>query len=160
MTRRGAKQKYREGDWFTVPLQDGRFAIGLIARTTKKSPSILFGYFFGPARDAAPELADTADLQPGSAVWVHMFGDVGLHAGTWHVLGQAPDWQRDGWPMPGFVHKDSLVPGRYTRRDYPEGDPGADPVESRVGEDEIAGLAEDGLAGSRFVEQRLTKLLT
>jgi hypothetical protein len=115
---------------------------------------------FGPARDVAPELADTAELQPGAAVWVHRFGDIGLHAGTWQVLGQTPDWQRAVWPMPGFVHKDSLVPGRYTRRDYPGEDPGADPVESRVGQDEIAGLAGDGLAGAGFVEQRLTKLLT
>lgn len=103
-----------------------------------------------------PELADTAGLQPGAAVWVHRFGDASLHDGTWQVLGQTPDWRRDVWPMPGFVHKDSLVPGRYTRRDYP----GADPVESRVGVGEIAGLAEDGFAGSGFVEQRLTKLLT
>ena len=60
--------------------------------------------------------------------------------------------------MPGFVHKDSLVPGRYTRRDHPGEDPGADPVETRIGADEIAALVEDGFAGSGFVEQRLTRL--
>jgi hypothetical protein len=45
MTRRGAKQKYIEGDWGAVPLVGGGYALGVIARTTKKSPSTLFGYF-------------------------------------------------------------------------------------------------------------------
>ncbi|MEA5360830.1 hypothetical protein VA596_14885 [Amycolatopsis sp., V23-08] len=110
--------------------------------------------------DDAPAPADTAGLHPGAAVWVQKFGDAGLHDGTRRVLGQSPDWQRDVWLMPVFVHKDLLVPGRYTRREHLEDDPGADPVERRVGEDEIAGLAEDGFAGAGFVERRLTRLLT
>ena len=50
------------------------------------------------------------------------------------------------------------MPGRYTRRDHPGEDPGAAPVETRIGADEIAALVEDGFAGSGFVEQRLTRL--
>ncbi|MFF4601109.1 Imm26 family immunity protein [Amycolatopsis sp. NPDC001319] len=160
MTRRGAKQKYREGDWFTVPLEGGTFALGLIARSTKKSHSIFFGYFFGPARASIPSLWDVADLWPADAVWVGMFGDVGLHDGTWRVLGRTPGWDRDTWKMPAFVHKDVLVPGRWVLREYPDEDPGARPVGRRIGEAEAVGLSRDGLANAALVELRLTRLLT
>ena len=39
------KASYREGDWFAVPLRDGGYAAGLIARANPKG--VLLGYFFG-----------------------------------------------------------------------------------------------------------------
>ncbi|MFB9923906.1 Imm26 family immunity protein [Amycolatopsis halotolerans] len=160
MTRRGAKQKYREGDWFAVPLESGKYAVGLIARSTKKSHSIFFGYFFGPARAAVPSLSDIEGLRPDDAIWLSQFGDIGLHDGTWPVLGQSPGWDRADWPMPAFAHKDALIPDRYVRREYPNEDPGIHSTQQRISAEDAATLPEDGLAGSGFVEQRLTKLLT
>lgn len=160
MTRRGAKQKYREGDWFAVPLDSGKYALGLIARSTRKSPSISFGYFFGPARGSVPLLSDLEGLQLGDAIWLSQFGNGGLHDRTWLVLGQSPDWNRADCPMPAFAHKDAPIPDRYVRREYPNEDPGIHPTQQRISAEEAATLPEDGLAGSGFVEQRLAKLLT
>lgn len=160
MTRRGAKQRYGEGDWFTVPLEGGAYALGLIARSTKKSQSIFFGYFFGAAPRSVPQLSDAVGPLPADAVWVGMFGGVGLHDGVWRVLGHTPGWDRDTWKMPAFAHRDALVPGRRVRRKYPNEDTGARPVERRIDETEAAGLREDGLANAALVECRLKRLLT
>jgi hypothetical protein len=44
--------KYREGDWFAVPLRNGGFAVGLVARANPKAA--LLGYFFGPKTKGYP----------------------------------------------------------------------------------------------------------
>ncbi|SEC06121.1 RHS repeat-associated core domain-containing protein [Amycolatopsis tolypomycina] len=159
MTRRGAKQKYVEGDWVAVPLVGGGYALGVIARTTKKSQSTLFGYFFGPKRETLPSLSDAEGLRREDALWTSVFGDVGLYDGSWVVLGRLADWDRDAWRMPAFVHRDSLV-GLFSLVEYPGDDPGERPSRRRITEEEARGLPESGSAGSGFVEQRLTKLLS
>jgi hypothetical protein len=47
-----------EGDGFAVPLRDGGYAIGVVARMDRKG-SVL-GYFFGPRYDEPPKLAEVA----------------------------------------------------------------------------------------------------
>lgn len=47
------RAKYREGDWFAVPV-DGWFAVGVVARAGRGP--VLFGYFFGPRRASPPLL--------------------------------------------------------------------------------------------------------
>ncbi|WP_284747924.1 hypothetical protein [Amycolatopsis sp. RTGN1] len=61
--------------------------------------------------------------------------------------------------MPAFVHRDSLV-GLFSLVEYPGDDPGERPSRRRITEEEARGLPESGSAGSGFVEQRLTKLLS
>ena len=51
----------REGQWFAVPLDDGRFGTGLVARDSKTG--VLLGYFFGPARESPVSLEQTAGFR-------------------------------------------------------------------------------------------------
>ena len=148
-----ARSSYREGDWFAVPLREGGFAIGLVARANRDG--VLLGYFFGPRRDALPSLADAQGLVPADAVLVGKFGHLGLKQGKWPVLGQVEDWNRDAWPMPAFVRYEELT-GQSFKVIYDGDDPNR-----LIREEEISpGTAEqgpkDGLMGAGFVEKVLT----
>lgn len=60
------KVNYREGDWFALPLREGGFAVGVIARANPEAA--LLGYFFGPRRGEVPSLGELSDLRAGDAV--------------------------------------------------------------------------------------------
>ena len=90
------KPKFGPGDWFAVPLPDGTWAVGRIAR---RGGPILFGYFFGPRRRQVPTLTEVASLRPEDAAYVTRFGYLGLREGEWPILG-AEDFDRSAWPMP------------------------------------------------------------
>ena len=162
MARRG-RLPYREGDWFAVPLRDGGYGVGRVARMPPppKRGVHLLGYFFGPRRDRVPALEEVASLAPGDAVSVERFHDLGLVEGRWPVIGGAgPGWaaERDRWPMPAFGFHDETR-GRYYRREYAD-----DPRQPMARQDPItaeqyAGLPRDGFAFVGAVEIRLTRLL-
>lgn len=80
--------KFGEGDWFALPIKDGGWALGLIARRRPRS-STLLGYFFGPRRQSPPILADATGLDPSDADLIHVFGYLGLKNGEWPVLGNS-----------------------------------------------------------------------
>jgi hypothetical protein len=86
----------------------GGYALGVIARTAKKSQSTLFGYFQPETRGDSGALG-CRRFTTENTVWACVFGDVGLYGGSWVVLGRLADWDRDAWRMPAFVHRDSLV---------------------------------------------------
>lgn len=148
-----ARVSYREGDWFAVPLREGGYATGIVARANRDG--VLFGYFFGPRRDDVPVLADVEGLQPDDALVVGKFGHLGLKQGKWPILGHREGWDRNSWPMLALVRYEELT-GRSFRVFYDDDDPNR-----LVREEEIPpGLAEqapsDGLMGAGFVERMLT----
>jgi hypothetical protein len=147
---------YSEGDWFAVPLRDGGFAVGVIARAN--SDGVLFGYFFGPRRTEPPSLDEVATLSPADAVMVRKFGHLGIRQGTWPILGQIPGWASEDWPMPPFVRYEELT-GRSFRVFYKDDDPNVLLREEQVdpGADEQG--PKDGLLGAGAVERVLTKQL-
>src|SRR5262249_16153212 len=49
-----SKINHAEGECLAIPLRDGGFAIGVVARAN--ATGVLLGYFFGPRRDVVPEL--------------------------------------------------------------------------------------------------------
>ena len=149
--------KYREGDWFAVPLRDGGYAVGIIARSNPKGA--LLGYFFGPRRDEVPSLVDTLPLTPARAILVGKFGHLGLKGGQWPILGRQPEWDREAWPMPVLIRYEELT-GRTFQAFY---DPD-DPLKLLREEQVPPGVAEQGpkdsLMGAGFVEIRLTRMLS
>jgi hypothetical protein len=151
-----AKVYYREGAWFAVPLREGGYAVGVVARANPKAA--LLGYFFGPKRDNVPSLDDVAHLKPADAVLVGKFGHIGLTQGNWPILGRLEDWDRDEWSMPVFVRYEELT-GRSFHVFYDDNDPNKLLREEQV----EAGAAEqgpkDGLMGAGFVEKVLTSQL-
>jgi hypothetical protein len=152
-----AKVKYREGDWFAVPLRDGGFATGIIARANPKG--VLLGYFFGPKREAVPSLDEVAELNPGDAILVRKFGHLGLTGGTWPVIGRFENWDRSQWTMPAFVRYEELT-GRSFQVLYDPDDPNKFIREEQVSPGEAEQVPKDGLMGVGFAEKVLTTLLT
>jgi hypothetical protein len=145
--------KYREGDWFAVPLGDGGYATGLVARENPEG--VLLGYFSGPRRSQLPTLADIMTLEPNSAVLVGKFGHLGLKQGKWPILGRLDSWNRLHWPMPVFVRYEELT-GRSFSVVYDDDDP----TRLLREEQRRPGVAEhgpkDGLMGAGFVEKVLS----
>ncbi|MGC2775760.1 MAG: immunity 26/phosphotriesterase HocA family protein [Bradyrhizobium sp.] len=150
------KQTYREGTVFLIPLRDGGFARGIVARTPFRARRILLGYFFGP-RLASPDDASFKDITPEQAVLCVRCGDLGLHDGAWPILSVHPEWERSSWPFPDFVRRDPLISRAYLVR-YSDTDPRKREFERPI--DPACDLPADDLWGSGAVELRLTKLLS
>lgn len=144
---------FREGDWFAVPLREGGYAIGVIARASRGG--VLFGYFFGPRRDAVPTLADAQGLVPDDHVLVGKFGYLGLRQGKWPVLGRFDNWSRDTWPMPAFVRYERLT-GRSFEVVYDDADPNRLVRERQIAPGPAEQGPKDGLMDAEFVEAVLT----
>lgn len=142
------KQKFGAGDWFAVPLPHGGWAVGVLAggRGSQR-----FGYFFGPARAEIPSLEELADLRPEDAVLAEVFHHAGLKNGSWPVLGRAPGWDPQQWPVPLLARRSEFGTWKVT----------LDPVslksvsEVPVSPEEAAGLWSEGSGGSGAVEQYL-----
>jgi hypothetical protein len=149
---------YNEGDWFAVPLRDGGFAVGIIARAMPRKEGVLLGYFFGPRRDELPTLEELSSLSASDAVMVKTFGDLGIIRGEWPLLGRLDGWDRAAWPTPEFGRFEELT-GRAFKVVYDDNDPNRVIREERVEPSELHVLPKDGLSGAGFVETRLTRLL-
>ena len=152
-----AKLNYVEGECFAVPLRDGGFAIGVVARAN--AAGVLLGYFFGPRRDVVPGIDAFAGLRPEDAILVRKVGDLGLTKGTWPVLGRLPSWDRLAWPVPVFVRYEELS-GRSFRVFYDDDDPGRVLREEPTSPGEGEQGPKDGLMGAGFAEKALTRLLS
>jgi len=74
------KLPYSEGSVFLVPLRDGGYARGVVARAGPKG-KILMGYFFGP-RLATRDDMPLSDLAPAQAILRMRFADLGLINGV------------------------------------------------------------------------------
>ena len=93
---------YREGDWFAVPLGHETFALGRIARHHE---GIVFAYFFAPALDHLPALAETESLTADGALTQMLVSHLDLRDGAWPVLGQTGDWDPSAWPLVEFERR-------------------------------------------------------
>jgi hypothetical protein len=149
------KLPYSEGSVFLVPLRNGGYARGVVARTAPKG-KVLFGYFFGPRLESRAT-ATWNDLDPTKAVLCVRFGDLGLINGEWQMLGMVPNWSRDAWPMPEFARRDPLGKMKPQLVRYSDNDPNQIDFERPIDND--AGLRTDSLSGYGAIEIRLTKLL-
>jgi Immunity protein 26 len=151
-----AKAKYGEGDWFAVPLRDGGFGLGVIARAN--AGGVLLGYFFGPPHADVPSLDEAVGLTPGDAVLVRKFGHLGIVQGKWPILGRLDNWDRRAWPTPVFVRYEELT-GRSFRVFYDDNDPNRKLREEQVAPGASEQAPKDGLMGAGFAETALTRLL-
>jgi hypothetical protein len=125
------KRPYREGDWFAIPLGDGRFAAGIVTHGTRKA---IYGFFFGSARAAIPQVVDLAGLRPADALWSGRFSDRAIVQRRWPVIGAQPGFIRGDWGAappapaagPGLVERrlaalaagTAFEPARLSVRDF------------------------------------------
>lgn len=149
------KVPYSEGTLFAVPLRQGGFAVGVVARASIKGKVIL-SYFFGPHRTSVPSLAEVEKLKPSEAVRVLQVGDLSLLNGTWPIIGRGASWERSEWPMPVFVRKDPLSRKAW-RVHYSDKDPNR--IELEEPEPYESALECDALFGAGAAEVELTRLL-
>ncbi|CAM2008763.1 Imm26 family immunity protein [Acanthopleuribacter pedis] len=148
------KLNYQEGTCFFVPLENGEYGRGIVARL--RGDGVVFGYFFGPAL-RKPE-GDFKGLLAKDAALVGKFGDPGLLEKTWPIQGQLPDWNRAKWPLPPLYREDDdeskVIISHYDDLNmeflYEE----KCPVEN------AKELPEDALFGYVAAEIRLAMLLT
>jgi hypothetical protein len=126
----------------------------VLARTTGSGPA--FGYFFGPRRDLIPNSGDVGTIEPDSAIFVAMFGDLGLLEGTWPVIGLQSGWDRDRWPLPAFGRVDEAANKAWK---VTNSDDLCVVAEQPWPVEDARQLPKDGLSGYGAVEKRLARLL-
>jgi len=152
---KNSKLEFPEGTWFAVPLRDGGFCRGLMARNFGKG--IAFGYFFGPKKPTIEDLPSVPGLRPRDAILVGRFGDLGLLNGEWKVIGRDAPWDRTAWPLPPFIRVDegtnTAMMTTFDDNLKIISDEPCDPSLAAV-------FPEDGSMGYGFVEIRLTRLLS
>lgn len=149
------KLPYSEGSVFLVPLKDGGYARGVVARISPDG-KVLLGYFFGPRLVSNTAVAMN-DLRSTDARLRIRFGDLGLINGAWVVCGEIPNWNRSEWPFPDFLRRDPLGKLKPVQVRYFDMDPLR--VESERFVDDDPGLATNSLYGYEAVEIELNKLL-
>src|SRR5947199_8190807 len=89
-----------EGTGFAVPLRDGGYGVGIVARIAGRG--VTLGYFFGPRRSVVPNLSEVETLTPDMAILVEIFGDLGLIEGRWPIIGLNASWDLRFWPMHAY----------------------------------------------------------
>ena len=147
---------YKEGDRFAIPLRDGGYAVGVVARSPKGG-KVLLGYFFGPRYGEIPAASTVTNLSSDEAIKVVRFGDISLLRGEWPIVYRPAKWNREDWPMPSFVRTE-LPDSRAWRVVYHDNDPNRVMSESRL-ESDPAVFERDAVFGAGAIELLLTKLL-
>ncbi len=155
MKRQTRNLNYQEGSVFLVPLEQGGYATGLVARHAPKGKLVL-GYFFGPHLKEMKDFS-FSNIRTGNVLHCKRFGDLGLIEGHWLVMGQLPDWKRENWPMPVFKKFNVASNIFDALLYYDDDDPG-----KLIKEEAFNGetnLPEAGLAGYGFIEKKLSDIL-
>ncbi len=89
----------KEGDVVAVPLQQGGFGIGLVARKYK---SILLGYFFKCIFPLVPTEIQTDNVDIRVVALIGKFNSGGIENGEWPVLKTDFKFNKAEWPIPMF----------------------------------------------------------
>lgn len=152
------KLPYKEGDWIIVPLEEGGYAVGRIARS-RPGGKVLLGYFFGPKLEKIPNESEINHLNPEDAIDITQFGDLGLIEGEWPVIGNSDEWDRSLWPMPSFIRVD-VMSGKARKIEYSEDDLLYEIRDEPATPEEVKKYPKDRVCGSGAVEIRLTLLLS
>jgi len=148
-------QPYREGSWFAIPLGNGGYATGLVARLSPQG-KVMLAYLFGPTHWTLPTLGDVQALKPADALKVIRTGDVAVANGRWPVLGNVLDFRREDWPVPMFIRRADALK-RAWQATYAD-DPAKPEREVSVPY-ETTGLESDSLFGYGSTELLMSKLL-
>lgn len=150
--------RYREGQWFAVPLQGGGYAAGILVRGNLKTKGGL-GYFFPYRHEQPPTMREIEDLSPSQSILIEWFGDLGIIYGEWPLIPTDRPFNREDWPVPRFGRIDMFEQAWIV--EYSQDDDGSRrPIaETRVPTTEITGMPEAGTSGHKALEIRLSRLI-
>ena len=104
------RKNYKEGGWFAIPVSEGQFALGLMARTPRGHGAI--GYFFGPYTSIPEAEKASHQVSRNDAIEIADFSDLAIWDGQWPILRSSERWDRSQWPVPDMTRID-IVTGRY-----------------------------------------------
>ena len=156
---RMARRNYVEGEWFLIPVPETyladapehRFGAGLVARGTRGR--VVFAYVFGPW-ESEPPAEQLATLEAGGELLVLLMPDDGLRSGSFPLLGLAPGFSRERWPMPEFsmyMGGDEPATAVRTSDDQP-----FEPVDRRpISPDEARALPQWAISGYAKIFRKL-----
>jgi len=152
---------YSEGDCFVFPLTEGGFARGVIARhdlACDRPIGAVLGYFFSPIYNMQSEAVVLEDLKCENAIFVKIFSDLGLIEDRWKIIGKVVPWIKEDWPVPIFGQVQLNNLGELRR--YDERTLDFNPSLSiRVSASEAMAYPQDGFAGHRFIEGKVSMIL-
>jgi hypothetical protein len=147
------KAKVKEGDLCAVPLNDGGYGVGLIAR---KNDKIVLGYFFSYISSNVPIDIPPAVLGKKNVILIAKFSSLRIDSGDWPIIGNPIPFVKSDWPIPIFRHRDDIV-GVYRARIL-----GEDLFTAReyiISDEEADKLYQDGLFGAVALASRLNRVL-
>lgn len=145
------KIKLKEGDIFLLPLTDGGFSIGLLARVI---PWGALGYFFKIKYSEAPQHIDLSLLNKDNVLYIGKFGTRNLYEGKWKLIDKLPNWDRDYWNIPKFGCNANPVYYLITLNDKLE-----EIERIPCTKEAIEGLLEAGTYGYEAMSIKMSKLL-
>jgi hypothetical protein len=147
--------KLREGDIFSVPIED-YYIIGIITRIS--SLKVPFGFFY-KSKFKEPPIVEEIDFdnKESEIMFKGKFGIQGFKKQTWKIIGSIKKFDKENWPLPVFYNKRFSLPGEliylddnldvYKREKAP------------LSEESYEDFPDIDLAGSGYIEKRLSKLL-
>jgi hypothetical protein len=147
------KIKAKEGDVFAVPLRQGGYAIGLIAREHK---TITLGYFFDTVYSSVPEQMDVTDITKWKVALIGKFSSMGIENGEWPLLKTTFKFIREEWPIPVLKMQEPLSE-KYFAVIYD--DTLINEERHLISEAESKKLFSHGLYGYGALEKKLTSIL-
>lgn len=108
--------KPAEGDVFVLQLDDGRYALAVMARVETEHPRKPYGifvYFYGPYNRIPQPPFEATVLNQFAAVKRLNTSALDIYLGLWRKLGSIDKWQRTEWEFPNFYEEDFLT-GKFT----------------------------------------------
>jgi Immunity protein 26 len=147
-----------EGEAFAVPMQDGRYAIGVIARVETKRPRKPYGiyvYFFAPYNSKERLHKCLPRLTAKNYVARLNTSALDIYDGIWTRIGMLPEWNKPDWPFPEFYVQNDFTK-KFFKRVLSETDLISYAQQYPI--DEIKDLEEDTLHGSESASNEVLRL--
>jgi hypothetical protein len=141
------------GKLFVVPLKNGGYSVGLVARQEK---NILLGYFFDTYFLEQPSKIESFVVDKNNVCLICLFGILGLKNNEWTVIGDLSNWDKNEWSVPIFKQKDLLLDIYYA---ITYDDDLNEVSRVKISKENAKTLFKSGIHGSGVVESILSDKL-
>jgi hypothetical protein len=156
--RKRFKINYVEGDCFLVPLENGGYVRGVVARCNGSIIHKVFSFFFLPKYEHIADAVVDNYLTPVNSLYVHFHTDLGLLDNRWKIIGKISPWIRENWALPVFGFTD-LTLGKWGELRYYDEKTLQMCRQERVSIEKVINLPNDGGAGDGYIEGRVAHII-